>query len=247
MTKIRTSLAIIHVVNFLFPPHFGRHSATSPILTAEERCLLQDQLFIGQLNFFCGRINNSWIDYQQQWLLSKATRWKPSAKIWACKFVKAVLTIAWNIWRDRCEYLHADDHPWKLQDRDQVIQSIRRLQATQKRFILKIYHASSNLAPPVQLTPSTAPAESSQAYKQHKPNALPISIAYNLNATSYVNGYSLPHKIKKRRRQSIHTYICIHSTLKLFKKKKKKKNYLYIYTEKKKEKKKTYTQSSTFF
>ena len=47
--------------------------------------------------------------------------------IWALKFVRSNALIGWTLWEQRNDFLHSEDHPWKLGPRNDRISEIRQL------------------------------------------------------------------------------------------------------------------------
>ena len=50
----------------------------------------------------------------------KGHKWKPSSNRWLTNAIKLSFEIPWEMWEDRNNYLHHDDHPWKQEDEQQM-------------------------------------------------------------------------------------------------------------------------------
>jgi hypothetical protein len=71
---------------------------------------------IGWNQFLCGRLYClMWMDAQELWLVTHATRYKKSSSLWMLRTVEAALQISWEMWEHHNTVLHHAKHTWNLQ------------------------------------------------------------------------------------------------------------------------------------
>lgn len=91
------------------------------------RKALYEQDRIGWTQFLYGRLTSLWLDPQDRWLVSIATKWKRSLDRWFVQVIKGVMEIPWQMWEHRNNYYHDPLHPWRLTESEFLDNTIRTL------------------------------------------------------------------------------------------------------------------------
>ena len=50
----------------------------------------------------------------------ESTKWKSSTDKWSRKIIKFLSEIVWDMWENRNDFLHHEDHPWRHKDKQQI-------------------------------------------------------------------------------------------------------------------------------